>query len=106
MNMYTTPIECNDLKAHVSPPKGLISWLISTAGNRLEKYVHRLQAYRQNRINRLAFRAVLRLDDHMLRDIGLTRDDVLWADQLPMSRSAAKELNKVSKLRRQAASRR
>ncbi|MFK5977285.1 MAG: DUF1127 domain-containing protein [Rhizobiaceae bacterium] len=106
MNTCTVPIECNDHTTHISRPAGLISRLISAVGIRLESHRKRLQAYRQNRTNRLAFRTVLRLDDHMLRDIGLTRDDVLWADQLPMSRSAAKELNKITISRRQAASRR
>lgn len=105
MNTYTTPIECNDLTARVSPTPGIISRLISAVGVRLESHIKRRQEYRQNRINRLAFRTVLNLDDNMLNDIGLTRHDVLWADQLPMAKSAAKELNKIKIERRRVASR-
>ncbi|MBL4892105.1 MAG: DUF1127 domain-containing protein [Rhizobiaceae bacterium] len=105
MNTCTTPIECNDLTTRVSPTPGIISRLISAVGVRLESHIKRRQEYRQHRINRLAFRTVLKLDDNMLNDIGLTRHDVLWADQLPMSKSAAKELNKIKNERRRVASR-
>lgn len=104
MNTCTTQIGCNDLTTRVSQPSGLISRLITAVGIRLESHIKRRREYRQNKINRLAFRTVLRLDDDMLRDIGLTRYDVLWADQLPMAKSAAKELNKIKMERRRIAS--
>jgi hypothetical protein len=46
--------------------------------------------------NWLARRAVRRLeylDEHLLRDIGATRDDVVWASHLPLNRNAALALD-------------
>ncbi len=40
-------------------------------------------------------------DDHMLRDIGLTRADVLWAEDLPLSINAVMALEERGKLQRQ-----
>ena len=50
-----------------------------------------------------AKRAITRLqdfDDYMLRDIGVTRLDVRWATELPLSTNAALELEKRSLRRR------
>ena len=51
-----------------------------------------------------AHRAIGRLasfDDHMLRDIGLTRADVLWAEDLPLSVNAVVALEERGMLQRQ-----
>jgi len=40
---------------------------------------------------------MLALSDELLDDIGVTRDDVRWAAQLPMSVDAACALREVSK---------
>ena len=51
-----------------------------------------------------AHRAVVRLgdfDDHLLRDIGLTRDDVVWAQSLPLAVNAVLALEERGRLRRQ-----
>ena len=42
-----------------------------------------------------------RFDDHMLRDIGLTRADVLWAEKLPLSVNAVMALEERGTLQRQ-----
>ena len=47
-------------------------------------------------VDRAAFDTLTRLDDRHLKDIGLTREDVEWASNLPLSRNAAEAL----KLRR------
>ena len=50
-----------------------------------------------------ARRAVTRLesfDDYMLRDIGVTRADVIWASGLPLSHNAALELEERARQRR------
>jgi len=52
--------------------------------------------YRQRRIDRQAFEHMLALDDKMLKDIGVTRNDVIWASQLPRSENASQELYRVS----------
>lgn len=53
--------------------------------------------------NWMARRAVLRLlehDDHLLRDIGVTRDDVRWAAGVPLTMNAALALEERSFKRR------
>lgn len=52
---------------------------------------------RQRRIDRAAYRNMLRLDDAMLKDIGVTRADVLWASELPLSENAALELQRIAR---------
>jgi uncharacterized protein YjiS (DUF1127 family) len=41
-----------------------------------------------------------RLDDHMLRDIGVTREDVIWAAGLPLTVNAALALEERGRRRR------
>lgn len=52
---------------------------------------------RQRRIDRDAFRRLVTLDDAALRDIGVTRQDVIWAGELPLSQNASLELEKVAR---------
>lgn len=47
----------------------------------------------RNWLARKAVRRLEALDDHLLRDIGATRDDVLWAARLPLSENAALALD-------------
>ena len=54
----------------------------------------------RRRIDRDAFRNLLRLDDAMLRDIGVTRDEVVRAASLPLSHNAALELQALKRGRR------
>ncbi len=54
----------------------------------------------QNRVDRQAFSHLLTLDDHILKDIGLTRDDVVWASRLPVSVNASLELEKIVHINR------
>ena len=54
----------------------------------------------QQKIDRDAFRTLLSLDDTMLRDIGVTRDEVRRAADLPLSVNAALELETLAKTRR------
>lgn len=53
--------------------------------------------WRQRRIDRLAFQRMLTLDESMLKDIGVTRGDVVWAANLPLRCNAAHELQKVAR---------
>ena len=55
---------------------------------------------RQRRIDRAAFQTLLGLDDQMLRDIGVTRDEVRRAASLPLSVNAAQELEAAKRARR------
>ena len=49
----------------------------------------------KRRIDRDAFNTLLGLDDRALTDIGVKREDVLWASRLPLSFNAAQELEKL-----------
>ncbi len=51
----------------------------------------------QRTTDRQAFSHLLALDQHTLDDIGITRDDVLWASRLPLSINASHELEKISR---------
>ena len=62
-------------------------------GRLIASYRHR----RQLRIDRLAFKQMLKLDDNLLDDIGVTRSNVEWASQLPIHRSAARALDRTKK---------
>lgn len=61
-----------------------------------------LKNQRTFRTNRAAFRQMLKLEDNILQDIGVTRDDIVWASNLPISKNAALELNSVATARRSA----
>lgn len=50
---------------------------------------------------RRSFKRLLDLDDHMLRDIGVTRHEVEHAAGLPLSRDAGSELQRLALSRRQ-----
>ncbi len=50
---------------------------------------------------RLAFQRVLHLDDRMLDDIGLTREEVEWANRLPLRMNASHEAHRLARLRRE-----
>lgn len=52
---------------------------------------------------RRAYKRLMDLDDRMLRDIGLTRLEVLHGAGLPLSANAAEEVQRLSRSRRHAA---
>jgi uncharacterized protein YjiS (DUF1127 family) len=52
----------------------------------------------RNWLARKAVRRMESFDDHLLRDIGLTRDDVHWAAGLPLSQNAALSLDERTRL--------
>jgi len=56
---------------------------------------------REQKISRDALAQLNELDDSLLRDIGLNKGDVQWANQLPLSVNAAIELRKIADQRRQ-----
>ncbi|MGI9350782.1 MAG: DUF1127 domain-containing protein [Rhizobiaceae bacterium] len=54
----------------------------------------------QRRVDRDAFKTLLSLDDRSLADIGVTREDVLWANKLPLSQNASHELQLIKRSRK------
>jgi len=54
----------------------------------------------QNWFARRSVAELDRLDDYLLRDIGVTRDDVRWASHLPLTMNAAAELENRASRRR------
>lgn len=52
---------------------------------------------KQRRIDRDSFARLQALDDEMLKDIGLTRGDVMWASSLPLSTNASAELEIIAR---------
>lgn len=66
----------------------------ATLPNRLRYWWH---LWQQRRIDRDAFKTLERLDDGMLQDIGVTRADVTWASQLPLSHNASVELELIAR---------
>jgi len=51
------------------------------------------------RIDRQAFHHLLRLDDSLLKDIGVTRQDIIWASNLPLSVDAAAKIEEIARRR-------
>ena len=64
-------------------------WSLTSLTTRLKDYLNTLQRRRESRD---AFRHLLSLDESLLRDVGVTRADVEWAAQLPLSVNAARAL--------------
>ncbi|MEM7213933.1 MAG: DUF1127 domain-containing protein [Pseudomonadota bacterium] len=58
----------------------------------LQNFRNAFKLRRQQRIDRDAFSNLLALDDRSLADIGVTRDQVIWASKLPLSVNAALEI--------------
>jgi len=65
-----------------------------------ELYLDLKQGYfqmQQRRVDRDAFKTLISLDDKALKDIGVNREDVIWASKLPLSYNAALELENLKK---------
>ncbi len=58
------------------------------------------RAKKQQLIDRAAFRHLLKLDESYLKDIGVSRENVIWASRQPLFVSASLELKKIARNRR------
>jgi len=65
-------------------------------GRAVQGITDKINTRLQQRIDRDAFNQLLKLDTEMLNDIGVSRDDVVYASRLPISEDAAVYLSKVS----------
>ena len=61
-----------------------------------KRIVEHLASRRKLKQDRDAFNAMLRLEDELMRDIGVTRANVEWASRLPLEKNAADELRRLS----------
>lgn len=92
-------ISINDSSYAAAPSKERLT-LRYILSRRLHAFRVQWAAGRQNRENRAAFGHLLAMDDVMLTDIGVMREDVLWAHRLPIEVNAAVALKKQAMLRR------
>ena len=78
--------------------------ILASTGRQLFAHL-KAQIARRHRHNqrRLAFLQMLKLDDNILKDIGVSRDDVVWASKLSRDINAAQELNAIRERSRRAA---
>ncbi|OUS08160.1 hypothetical protein A9Q96_01470 [Rhodobacterales bacterium 52_120_T64] len=63
--------------------------LIATLKGKLNDHV-------QRRADNKNFKYLMQLDDYMLKDIGVSRGDVIWAGTLPVNANASLELAKLA----------
>ena len=52
---------------------------------------------KQHRVDRQAFSHLLSLEDHILDDIGITRDDIVLASRLPLNVNASLALKNIAR---------
>lgn len=71
--------------------------ILQTLATRLR---HKLETHREHRVTRRAFMNTFRLDDRMLDDIGVTREEVEWAASLPLEVNASHALYARARKRR------
>ncbi len=83
-----TQYDCNHDELINQTNSGFISSLFLKVKTAYERH-------QQRRIDRDAFRTMLNLDETSLKDIGVTRDDIIYASKLAMNESASKELEKI-----------
>ena len=66
-------------------------------GDLLSRFGKYLVLKHNQRIDRMAFNSLLKLDDNLLKDIGVTRQDVIWASNLPLHEDASKKINEIAR---------
>ena len=71
--------------------------ILQTLTSRLR---HKLETRHEHRVTRRAFMNTFRLDDKMLDDIGVTREEVEWAASLPLEVNASLALYARARKRR------
>ena len=99
MTMETTSFTSSHT-GHSRQGIGVVSKIASQAIGLVAKAATYFETRRQQVTNRLAFKNLLTLEANILQDIGVTREDVIWASKLPLSQNAALELDKVARANR------
>ena len=75
------------------------AWILRKTTELLRDIQHAYREHERRRMDRIAFQHLLGLDDRMLSDIGVRREDVIWASLLPLSENASMELEKIARSR-------
>lgn len=96
MTMETTSFSSKHIR-HAPEGLSVVSKIVSLINEQASKAVSFWKIHRQQVTNRLAFKNLLTLDANILHDIGVTREDVIWASKLPLSKNAALELEKIAR---------
>lgn len=91
MTVYDENAYANSKPAKNAPGGSVFDLILSVFDYLKDRHKTR----KANRERRDAFKNLLRADAKLLHDIGLTRDDVLWASNLPLHINAAEELQKI-----------
>ncbi len=83
-----------------SDAKGFLTRITSSAVVKalVNTKQHLMIRYKQH-VSRRAIQQIDKLDDHMLKDMGITRYDVKWASRLPLSEDAAAKLEIIARRR-------
>jgi len=104
MEMNTFAIDRQSTASHPIARHGDHINVSKTLVRIVKRILRDLKAYyrqrRQRRIDRLAFQHLIALEDDILRDIGVSRADVIWASKLPLSQNAAQELEIIARQNR------
>ena len=74
------------------PHDSVVNNLVSLISRAAQKFADARKLRAQRKLDREAFNTLLSLDDRSLADIGVSRQDVLWASRLPLSQNASHEL--------------
>ena len=99
MTMETTSFNSSPT-GHSRQGVSVVSKIASQVIGLVAKAVIYLETRRKQVTNRLAFKNLLTLEANILQDIGVTREDVIWASKLPLSINAALELEKIARASR------
>ena len=67
--------------------------IIIRFARRLDRY---LQKKQRQKVDRDTYRQLQQLDDYSLRDIGLSRQDVVREHRIPLTQNVALELERIS----------
>jgi uncharacterized protein YjiS (DUF1127 family) len=98
MTMQSLELSCHESELSckaMGPPQGWFRGLFAKLRDHWKRRKSLIE-------DRRAFETMLALDEVILRDIGVSRDEVEWASRLPMEFHAARELKKVAERRRRS----
>ncbi len=90
----------SDITIKQNSENSAIQAVVNSVRNFYSAVVNRMIRLREYNDRRRAFERLRSLDDHLLDDIGLNRDDVEWGLELPLWQDAAEQSRRRVKTRR------